>query len=286
MDMAWLLAVGAGAATVWAQLRAWGTVLLSVVWVRTEVEMPGYIFLLRYLRESGEFVQGRLGQRMFSAMHDFVRPAGRREWVGVEMSGQSLLFWRGWGLLSFRQNRTADGAYGARSVVVGHLRGAFDVEHLLHRAIQAENAQSAGHVGKRRFRLQHHFGTAGERQQHAAQISGAPQPTTDMGRPEVQNQFRVLHWKPEDIGAPMSEQPFEGLYYPQAVESALKQVRRWHQAKAFYQSRHIPWRLGALLYGPPGTGKTSFVRAVAEELDLPVHVFDLSTMNNRELRNT
>ena len=38
-----------------------------------------------------------------------------------------------------------------------------------------------------------------------------------------------------------------------------------------------------MLYGPPGTGKTALARAFAEDLNMPIYVFNLAEMGNHEL---
>ena len=38
-----------------------------------------------------------------------------------------------------------------------------------------------------------------------------------------------------------------------------------------------------MLYGPPGTGKTALARAFAEDLNMPIYVFNLAEMSNHEL---
>ena len=64
----------------------------------------------------------------------------------------------------------------------------------------------------------------------------------------------------------------------------VEEVRRWLKSEDWHKARGIPWRRGWLLHGGPGTGKTSLVRAIAEDFDLPVYVFDLATLFNNELQ--
>lgn len=47
-------------------------------------------------------------------------------------------------------------------------------------------------------------------------------------------------------------------------------------AMLIYFYAGIPYRRGYLLYGPPGCGKSSFITALASELDLSICVLNLS----------
>lgn len=64
----------------------------------------------------------------------------------------------------------------------------------------------------------------------------------------------------------------------------VDELKYWHSSQEWYQRHGVPWRRGVIFHGPPGTGKTSLARALAEHLDLPVHVFDLASMSNQDLK--
>lgn len=56
----------------------------------------------------------------------------------------------------------------------------------------------------------------------------------------------------------------------------MADVKDFLQRQEWYVDRGIPYRRGYLLYGPPGTGKSSFVQALAGELDFGVAIINLS----------
>lgn len=70
------------------------------------------------------------------------------------------------------------------------------------------------------------------------------------------------------------------------LNRVVETARHWFRSRGWYQVRGIPWRIGAMLHGPKGTGKTSIVRAIAMELDIPLHVVDLGSMSNQDLHKT
>lgn len=60
------------------------------------------------------------------------------------------------------------------------------------------------------------------------------------------------------------------------VVDLADRVRSFLEARDWYASRGIPWRLGVGFWGPPRTGKSSLVRAITHELGLPLYVLDLT----------
>lgn len=97
---------------------------------------------------------------------------------------------------------------------------------------------------------------------------------------------RLLSHNPDDIEPRLTLESLDDMVMTKEVREATNAIRRWFSDRKWCTEHGIPWRLGQLSEGEPGSGKTSHARSVAVELDLPVHVFDLATMNNEDLRTS
>jgi chaperone BCS1 len=82
-------------------------------------------------------------------------------------------------------------------------------------------------------------------------------------------------WKP--FGKPRQKRPLESVILAAGVkERVLSDVEDFIGSMNWYRDRGIPYRRGYLLYGPPGTGKSSFIQALAGELDFNICLLNLS----------
>lgn len=101
--------------------------------------------------------------------------------------------------------------------------------------------------------------------------------------------YRLLDRRPEELGRPAMSKTgsaCDDLYFPKGVKKLVEEARQWHGLKDWYANRGIPWKRGWCLYGPPGTGKTALVRAIAQDLDMPLFVFSLGHMLDKDLERS
>lgn len=86
---------------------------------------------------------------------------------------------------------------------------------------------------------------------------------------------RRMAWEP--LGKPRLKRPLGSVILDEGVkERIVGDVKEFLAAQQWYTDRGVPYRRGYLLYGPPGTGKTSFIQALAGELDYSVAMINLS----------
>jgi len=97
-----------------------------------------------------------------------------------------------------------------------------------------------------------------------------------------------LEWRP--FGQPRRKRPLSSVILDIGVkERIVADVKDFLSASTYYYERGphdllgthssplgIPYRRGYLLHGPPGSGKTSFIQALAGELDYNLCILNLS----------
>ncbi|KAG7898813.1 hypothetical protein KL907_005167 [Ogataea polymorpha] len=85
-------------------------------------------------------------------------------------------------------------------------------------------------------------------------------------------------WRP--FGQPRKKRVMDSVVLDYGVKEAIiKDVKEFLQSGKWYHDRGIPYRRGYLLYGPPGSGKTSFIQALAGELDYNIAILNISEPN-------
>ena len=82
-------------------------------------------------------------------------------------------------------------------------------------------------------------------------------------------------WK--EFGLPKRKRPIDSVVLEEGVkERIVDDIQGFLSAREWYLDRGIPYRRGYLLYGPPGTGKSSFIQALAGELDYNIAILNVS----------
>lgn len=79
------------------------------------------------------------------------------------------------------------------------------------------------------------------------------------------------------FGHPRKRRPLESVVLDTDIaERIINDCREFINTPAWYSDRGIPYRRGYLLHGPPGCGKSSFITALAGELERGICVLNLS----------
>ncbi|KAG0328145.1 hypothetical protein BG000_000633 [Podila horticola] len=82
-------------------------------------------------------------------------------------------------------------------------------------------------------------------------------------------------WRP--FGPPRKRRLLSSVILDDGIgERIVWDVQEFVKNEKWYADRGIPYRRGYLLYGPPGSGKTSFIQALAGELEYNICILNLS----------
>lgn len=291
MEITTLALMAAGVAAAWQYIRQIVALLQSKVIVQVQLHGEISHIVYVYLRQHGHVLN--LGACRYLSGSEWVRPLGAITTVvwTAPATSPTFVMLRGsdrWynRLLAFQSPAYGGGSHSNMPendnlLVLTYLRGTVDITALTKLALDARRTQQhcgdryrVVRVSRELAQLQHGGGmgmTVGQYANNQAPLKVASM--RDAHR-------EYVHWHPEAIGAATLANPFDAYTLDETTQAAREDFTRWLQLKAWYADRHIPWRRGHLYFGSPGTGKTSLARALAQSADIPIYVYDLSTLSN------
>ncbi len=294
----WYVA-GAGAvfgvvAGMWDKVKTFGWRVLSIAVQRIEIPTNAAheavtAHLVRNFRRSRNY------DRMYGASWEF-RKDGRYGLVPYEQFGnRTLVLWNGWFPFLYANQQEAKTA--TKGEGTGHsnatkvystitfVRGTLDVEKIMTEACAVRNemswaAEDADEESKTRFVI-HHVPKRGDKDDDDDDSSNGL-------AWYQQGTYRLLNINPADLGKRPSAggKALDNLIFPQRIKDLIREIELWRKSRDWYREKGIPWKRGWMLYGPPGTGKTALARAFAEDLNMPIYVYNLAEMSNHELTRT
>jgi hypothetical protein len=276
----------------WDYIKSFAWRIVSLLIRRVEIPSEAaHQALIAYL--VAKYPRWRNYDSMYGADFEHMRN-GRYGLVAYEQFGnRSVIFWNGWFPFVFNNaqetkpkggQQSSDSSGGPTKIysTLTFLRGSVDVERVLKEACDFSNAltwevNSAEEKAKNRFVIHH---IPARKEQEDSWDSGTN------GLPWYQQRYyRLLAHTPDQLGkAPLHDGgALNNLIFPQRVKDLIREIELWRNHRDWYRGKGIPWKRGWLLYGPPGTGKTALARAFAEDLNMPIYVFNLAQMSNHEL---
>ena len=270
-------AVGATVVAAWQTIKGYllqlyGFFVCTISMDRT-LKTPVFLYL------SKEYRRVSFGTRYFGGIYDWLKSKRRVTLIPFEalLSDTPVTWVRGGRLLFMRA--TAD------NMTLTTWRFSFDVDTLVKQALEsyADWLTTKAKSDRRtsRFYVEYVIGTRNSNNNKGdiSQTSGKAEAVSSTAI--VRETARCIGYDEQDIGE-TEHQLINNLRFDDDITAAFKEARFWKDSERWFQDRGVPWKTGWLFCGKPGCGKSMAALALAQELDMPLLSFDLSSMTNED----
>jgi hypothetical protein len=307
-------------ASLWSKLKLIAYKIINLLIVTTEIDSEICNALYIYLNDSEQWKKTPFCTKNFYTYQTFVRPLNKEYTVIAESTPQDVLvFFNRFkpivlcGPDKYNYGMEGGGSYETKRQYIYHIRGTIDIEDILVQSIDYYRARIDGeskemhkykvhtkidhkkniHVKDfvtykpkvKRYFIQKFVGSGGGMARLAVAQNGNKPSAVSTNKTYAKNLInRHLKWSLEELGEPLKEgEALDFLATSPELDNSIKKLIRWKNSEEWYKERGLRWQWGWLLHGKPGCGKTLTVTVLAQDLDMPVFVFDLASMSNREL---
>lgn len=304
-----LAAAAALIGTFWRNLATWAGRLTDLIVCKVVVKDEAFRAVMAKVVKEGRV--NPLGIRMFGGIISYVAPKHRSEIIGYESftCEPRFVMLGGWPTVVNIGIDSSLGEGALRGVLIDtrklasirFFRGTIDIESFIESALAEYNrARQIGRTktgdgsATKRFSIIRMSGSPGGNLGKPMRAGGespgiafessypsSREDDSDLVRLQ-RGEMRLLTWKPEDLTEKQNDfKPFAAHPVCPEISSQLAEIGTWLSAEDWFRTRGIPWSRGYLLHGPSGSGKSTIVRNVAQQYDLPIYTFDLSSYDNK-----
>ena len=269
-----VVAGGGAIAMLWGNLKLYFSKIVGLLIITVDYDDQLAMAMGTLLNK--EFKCSRIGKKKYGGWNEYVRPIERNQLVVYErIPHEPTIWWKGWRPLLVSND--------GQSLTLTFIRGIYNVNSLAIETVDKFNAMHSTQDWRKgdRFFVRKLFGHIGlGTQETRGSNKEASAEVTDSSRDKLMN--RPLRWTRDELGQPNRKSAMSDLSLEDHVTDAVKSATLWRDSEKWFKKRHIPWKRGMMLYGKPGTGKTAFIRALGQELNMPIYSFALATMTNKD----
>lgn len=261
----------AAIAAIWSQAKSIWLSVSSYAIVRVEVDWDASVMISEWVKKNAK--RSPFGLISVGGIVVTMRSTGIDAWHFREFIHDGGLFWVGWRPVWYSKSVSS---HGSITRLISYVRGTFDLSTILKEASALRND---GRNQSGRWKVKEVMG----RDKSISVLSSGPQPTGSVNSADDLKYARLITCSESDVSIGVKATDLEDLLISKGCHELVEKFNWWLSNRRWYADRGIPWKFGATLHGAPGTGKTAFIRSLAVKNDLPIWLFDLSTMSSNEL---